>query len=72
MDDVRDLPPIDVPPVVLPGQHAPESAYRVAHDLLARRTPDLEAMVIAVDVLRHCRRHPRGHTLKGTTTRRRP
>lgn len=40
-----DLPPIDVPPVVFPGQHAPESAYRTAHDLLARRAP-VEALAV--------------------------
>ena len=45
MNDFRDLPPLDVPPVVLPGQHAPESAYRVAHDLLARRAP-VEALSV--------------------------
>lgn len=45
MNDFRDLPPIHVPPVVLPGQHAPESAYRVAHDLLARRAP-VEALSV--------------------------
>ena len=39
MNDFHDLPPIDVPPVVLPGQHAPESAYRVAHDLLDPARP---------------------------------
>ena len=45
MNDFHDLPPLDVPPVVFPGQHAPESAYRVAHDLLARRAP-VEALAV--------------------------
>ncbi len=31
--------PISAPPVVFPGQSAPESAYRTAFDLLARRAP---------------------------------
>jgi Flp pilus assembly protein TadD len=30
---------IQAPPVVFPGQSAPESAYRTAFDLLARRAP---------------------------------
>ena len=30
---------LTAPPVVFPGQAGPESAYRVAHDLLARRAP---------------------------------
>ncbi|MCW2775502.1 MAG: hypothetical protein JWN91_3828 [Nocardioides sp.] len=30
---------LTAPPVVFPGQHAPESAYRTAFDLLARRAP---------------------------------
>ena len=30
---------LTAPPVVFPGQVAPQSAYRVAHDLLARRAP---------------------------------
>ncbi len=33
------------PPVVFPGDAAPESAYRVAHDLLARRAP-VEALAL--------------------------
>ncbi len=33
------------PAVVFPGQHAPESAYRVAHDLLVRRAP-VEALEV--------------------------
>ena len=33
------------PPVVFPGRTAPESAYRVAHDLLARRAP-VEALAV--------------------------
>lgn len=39
------LDPLAAPPVVFPGQHAPESAYRVAHDLLARRAP-VEALAV--------------------------
>jgi predicted Zn-dependent protease len=42
-DDESGLP---APPVVFPGQATPESAYRVAYDLLARRAP-----VEALDVL---------------------
>ncbi len=30
---------LQAPPVVFPGQSRPESAYRVAHDLLVRRAP---------------------------------
>jgi Flp pilus assembly protein TadD len=37
---------LKAPPVVFPGQTAPESAYRVAHDLLVRR-----AAVEALEVL---------------------
>jgi tetratricopeptide (TPR) repeat protein len=33
------------PPIVFPGQGGPESAYRVAHDLLARRAP-VEALAV--------------------------
>ncbi len=33
------------PPVTFPDQAAPESAYRVAHDLLARRAP-VEALAV--------------------------
>jgi predicted Zn-dependent protease len=34
-DDIQ----ITAPPIVFPGQSAPESAYRTAFDLLARRAP---------------------------------
>jgi tetratricopeptide (TPR) repeat protein len=30
---------LPAPPVVFPGQAAPESAFRTAHDLLSRRAP---------------------------------
>jgi Flp pilus assembly protein TadD len=33
------------PPVLFPGQPGPESAYRVAHDLLSRRAP-AEALAV--------------------------
>lgn len=36
---------LTAPPVVFPAQTAPESAYRVAHDLLARRAP-VEALAV--------------------------
>ena len=36
---------LTAPPVVFPGDGAPESAYRVAHDLLARRAP-VEALAL--------------------------
>jgi predicted Zn-dependent protease len=32
-------PELQAPPVVFPGQSGPESAYRTAFDLLARRAP---------------------------------
>lgn len=40
-----------VPPVVFPGEAAPESAYRTAFDLLARRAPKeaLEVLEPALD-----------------------
>ena len=41
-DPETDLTP---PPLVFPGQTGPESAYRVAHDLLARRAP-VEALAV--------------------------
>ena len=46
-----DLTPNDpemelvAPPVVFPGGASPESAYRVAHDLLSRRAP-VEALAV--------------------------
>lgn len=42
---------IEAPPVVFPGQAAPESAYRTAFDLLARRAPReaLEVLEPALD-----------------------
>ena len=36
---------LTAPAVVFPGQVAPQAAYRVAHDLLARRAP-LEALAV--------------------------
>lgn len=36
---------LSAPPVVFPGQVAPQSVYRVAHDLLARRAP-VEALAV--------------------------
>ncbi|WP_244928884.1 tetratricopeptide repeat protein [Nocardioides sp. W7] len=33
------------PPIVFPGQSGPESAYRIAHDLLVRRAP-VEALQV--------------------------
>jgi len=44
--DPRDEQELTAPPIVFPGQTAPESAYRVAHDLLVRR-----AAVEALEVL---------------------
>lgn len=41
---------LPVPPVVLPGQAAPESAFRTAFDLLARRAPK-EALEVIEPVL---------------------
>jgi Flp pilus assembly protein TadD len=35
-DETREM---QAPPVVFPGQEGPESAYRTAFDLLARRAP---------------------------------
>lgn len=47
MDDTPENPDFELvaPPVVFPGRTAPESAYRVAHDLLARRAP-VEALAV--------------------------
>jgi predicted Zn-dependent protease len=42
----RDEYELTAPPIVFPGQAGPESAYRVAHDLLTRR-----AAVEALEVL---------------------
>ena len=39
------LEDLQAPPLVLPGQRKPESAYRTAHDLLARRAP-VEALEV--------------------------
>ncbi len=36
---------LTAPPIVFPAQVAPQSAYRVAHDLLARRAP-VEALAV--------------------------
>jgi predicted Zn-dependent protease len=36
---------LKAPPVVFPGMSRPESAYRTAHDLLARRAP-VEALAV--------------------------
>lgn len=44
--DPRDEQELKAPPIVFPGQTAPESAYRVAYDLLTRR-----AAVEALEVL---------------------
>jgi Flp pilus assembly protein TadD len=41
----QDLQELKAPPIVFPGQVGPESAYRVAYDLLARRAP-VEALEI--------------------------
>jgi thioredoxin-like negative regulator of GroEL len=47
MDPTRHEPRPDLvaPPVIFPGQAAPQSAYRVAHDLLVRRAP-VEALAV--------------------------
>jgi Flp pilus assembly protein TadD len=42
----QNEPELVAPPVVFPGGASPQSSYRVAHDLLARRAP-----VEALDVL---------------------
>jgi tetratricopeptide (TPR) repeat protein len=36
---VSDHDDLQAPPIILPGQAAPEAAYRTAFDLLARRAP---------------------------------
>lgn len=46
MGGVSDHDDLQAPPVVFPGQAAPEAAYRTAFDLLARRAP-----AAALDVL---------------------
>jgi tetratricopeptide (TPR) repeat protein len=38
-DDEERFEELQAPPVVFPGQSGPESAYRTAFDLLARRAP---------------------------------
>ncbi len=47
MNDMPDLSGLELvaPPVTFPGQGAPESAYRVAFDLLSRRAP-VEALEV--------------------------
>ena len=37
--EIEQLHDLSAPPVVFPGQRGPESAYGVAFDLLARRSP---------------------------------
>ena len=48
---------LTAPPVVFPGQQGPESAYRVAHDLLTRR-----AASQALDVLEPALEQDPGNT----------
>ena len=57
---------LTAPAVVFPGQVEPQSAYRVAHDLLERRAPvealavlddDAEGRLVVLD--------PDGRTLRG-------
>lgn len=43
--DEQELQELTAPPIVFPGQVGPESAYRVAHDLLTRRAP-VEALEV--------------------------
>jgi Flp pilus assembly protein TadD len=47
MDLTPNDPEVELvaPPVVFPGGASPESAYRVAHDLLSRRAP-VEALAV--------------------------
>lgn len=45
MGRVNDDGELRAPPVIFPGQAAPESAYRTAFDLLARRAP-VEALEV--------------------------
>jgi thioredoxin-like negative regulator of GroEL len=46
MDNPRDFDAeLVAPPVLFPGASAPQSAYRVAHDLLERRAP-VEALAV--------------------------
>ncbi|MFC6286818.1 tetratricopeptide repeat protein [Nocardioides sp. GCM10027113] len=44
MSEEPDLPDLQAPPVLFPGQ-GPENAYRTAHDLLSRRAPQ-EALAV--------------------------
>jgi tetratricopeptide (TPR) repeat protein len=43
-------PELSAPPLVFPGQAAPESAYRVGYDLLCRRAP-AEALAVVEPAL---------------------
>ncbi len=43
--DIMDEEQMKAPPIVFPGQSGPESAYRIAHDLLVRRAP-VEALQV--------------------------
>src|SRR5688572_19900879 len=43
--ELSELSELTAPGVVFPGQSAPQSAYRVAHDLLSRRAP-AEALAV--------------------------
>ena len=45
MERTVNGPELVAPPVIFPGAAAPESAYRVAHDLLVRRAP-VEALAV--------------------------
>ena len=47
---------LTAPAIVFPGQAQPESAYRVAHDLLARRAPK-EALEVIEEALAHDERN---------------
>lgn len=51
---------LTAPPALFPGASAPESAYRTAHDLLARRFP-AQALEIIEPALAQ---HPRNHGLR--------
>ena len=47
---VTDFRELQTPPVLFPGSSAPESAYRIAYDLLARRFP-VEALEVVEPAL---------------------